>query len=233
VIAIITHENAPRLHRVSMDHNPGKPGQTYLPLQDDHVHYAGQYLGLVIAKTFTQARDAAMTVKVDYDERKPDIDIKDALGNAFEPGKMGRGDKPAHDRGKPDETFSSAAVKVDQTYTTPEENHNPMELSATTARWDGDKLTLYNATQFVYGSRSVVATWLGIPDENVHVIDPYVHRGENGQTARQADVVTSADVWRRWLSFPDDSARRAGGGSRWKARGDHSRMYIPDISMEG
>jgi xanthine dehydrogenase YagR molybdenum-binding subunit len=52
-----------------------------------------------------------------------------------------------------------------------------MELSATTARWDGDKLTLYNATQFVYGSRSVVATWLGIPDENVHVIDPYVGGG--------------------------------------------------------
>jgi xanthine dehydrogenase YagR molybdenum-binding subunit len=63
VIAIITHENAPRLHRVSMGHNPGKPGQTYLPLQDDHVHYAGQYLGLVIAKTFTQARCARRSVR--------------------------------------------------------------------------------------------------------------------------------------------------------------------------
>src|SRR4051794_16986988 len=47
VLAVLTHEHAPRLHRVSNDHVPGKPGQTWLPVQDDTVHYAGQILGLV------------------------------------------------------------------------------------------------------------------------------------------------------------------------------------------
>jgi xanthine dehydrogenase YagR molybdenum-binding subunit len=160
-----------------MDHNPGKPGQTYLPLQDDQIHYAGQYVGIVVAETFTQARDAAMAVKVDYEEQTPVLSIEQAMGDAFEPAKMGRDDKAANDRGDPDQALASAAIKIDQIYTTPEENHNPMELSATTARWEGSKLTLYNATQFVYGSRSVVSTWLGIPEENVRVIDPYVGGG--------------------------------------------------------
>src|SRR4051812_28185972 len=37
VIAVITHENAPKLHRVSMEHQPGKPGQTFLPVQGDEI----------------------------------------------------------------------------------------------------------------------------------------------------------------------------------------------------
>jgi xanthine dehydrogenase YagR molybdenum-binding subunit len=90
---------------------------------------------------------------------------------------MGRGDKPKYQRGDPDQAFSAAAVKIDQTYTTPQENHNPMELSATIASWDGDMLTLHDATQFVGGARSVVATWLGIADDRVRVIDPFVGGG--------------------------------------------------------
>src|SRR4051812_27628378 len=35
VLAILTHEDVPKLFRVSMDHNPGKPGQTFIPLQTD------------------------------------------------------------------------------------------------------------------------------------------------------------------------------------------------------
>jgi xanthine dehydrogenase YagR molybdenum-binding subunit len=177
VIAILTCQNAPKLFRVSMNHDPGKPGQTYLPLQDDQVHYAGQYVGLVIAQTFAQARDAAAMVKVEYEAQKPLIAMEDAMNEQFVPSKMGRGDKPMYKRGDPDAAMNSAAVKIDQTYITPQENHNPMELSGTIAKWDGDKLTLYNATQFVYGSRSIVSTWLGIPETNVHVIDPFVGGG--------------------------------------------------------
>jgi xanthine dehydrogenase YagR molybdenum-binding subunit len=177
VIEIITRSNAPTLHRVSMDHEPGMPGQTYLPLQDDQVRYAGQYLGVVVATTFTQARDAALAVRIAYEEQRPALDMEESLGQAFVPSKMGRGEKPTYERGKPEEALSSCALKVDNQYITPPENHNPMEMSATTAWWDGDKLTLYDATQFVYGARSVVSTWLGVPDDNVRVIDPFVGGG--------------------------------------------------------
>src|SRR5438309_12102911 len=31
VLTVLTHENAPKLNPVSMEHQPGKPGQTFLP----------------------------------------------------------------------------------------------------------------------------------------------------------------------------------------------------------
>jgi xanthine dehydrogenase YagR molybdenum-binding subunit len=177
VLGILTHENAPKLYPVSMDHNPGKPGQTFFPLQGDQVQYAGQHLGVVIAETVTQAMHAAQLVTVSYEEKKPVVYLDDALDQTFEPKKMGRGDKPGSDRGKPDETLAAAPLKVDQTYTTPIENHNPMELSGTVASWDGDRLTLYDSTQWVYGVRSVVSTYLGIAADKLRVIDPYVGGG--------------------------------------------------------
>jgi xanthine dehydrogenase YagR molybdenum-binding subunit len=177
VLGVLTHENAPKLYRVSMDHNPGKPGQTFFPLQGDQVQYAGQHLGVVIAETETQALHAARLVKVSYEEQKPVVYLEDALDQSFEPKKMGRGDKPGSDRGKPDEALAQAAVKVDQMYTTPIENHNPMELSGTVASWDGDRLTLYDATQWVYGVKSVVSTYLGIAADKLRVIDPFVGGG--------------------------------------------------------
>ncbi len=177
VLEVITHENAPKLNRVSMEHKPGKPGQTFLPVQGPEIRYAGQYLGLVIADSLTAAMHAAGLVKVAYDEKPPVLTMEAAKAEAFEPKKMGRGDKSGHDRGKPDEALAAARFKVDQTYITPIENHNPMEMSATIAAWEGDRLTLYDATQWVYGVRAVVATWLGLPDDSVRVIDPYVGGG--------------------------------------------------------
>jgi xanthine dehydrogenase YagR molybdenum-binding subunit len=68
----------------------------------------------------------------------------------------------------------SSLVKIEQTYVTPTETHNPIEMSGTIAAWDGDKLTLWDATQFVKGVQSVIARAWGLPPENVRVIDPFV-----------------------------------------------------------
>lgn len=192
ILAVITHENAPRLHRVSMDHTPGKPGQTFLPLQGDEIHYAGQYVGLVVAETISQALHAAGLVKVDYESHEPVVHLEDALGESFVPRKMGRSDKPTSDRGDPDKALADAAIRIDQTYTTPIENHNPMELSATIASWAGDRLTLHDATQWVYGVRSVVSTWLGLPSDQVRVIDPFVGGGFGCKGSMWPHIVLSA-----------------------------------------
>jgi len=47
--------------------------------------------------------------------------------------------------------------RVEQTYTTPVETHNPMELSATLASWEEDRLTVHDATQWVQGDAGVLA----------------------------------------------------------------------------
>ena len=62
-------------------------------------------------------------------------------------------------------------------YVTPSETHNPIELQATTAIWDGAKLTLYEESQGVFNMRDVLAQMFGLPKENVRVITKFVGSG--------------------------------------------------------
>src|SRR5437763_15236708 len=69
----------------------------------------------------------------------------------------------------------ASLTKIEQTYTTPIETHNPMEMSGTIAAREGDdKLTLYDATQFVKGVQSVIARAWHLPIDNVRVLFPVV-----------------------------------------------------------
>ena len=67
----------------------------------------------------------------------------------FKPGKVVRGN--------PQDVFDKADIKIDEIYTTPTENHNPIEPSATIAVWENNTLTVYTSTQNTYGSRKALA----------------------------------------------------------------------------
>jgi len=88
--------------------------------------------------------------------------------------------------------LATAAVKVEQTYTTPVENHNPMEPHATTAVWQGDHLLLYDATQGVFGAKKKVAAVLGISPENVRIMSYFVGGGFGCKGSVWAHVVLAA-----------------------------------------
>ena len=77
----------------------------------------------------------------------------------------------------PTRASTAGAVKVDATYVTPIEHHNPMEPHATIARWDGDRLTVWTATQGISGAQHTLAAQFGIEQANVRVICPYVGGG--------------------------------------------------------
>ena len=83
-------------------------------------------------------------------------------------------------RGDTEAAFASAAVKVDETYVTPVETHNPMEMHATVAVWDGKKYTLYESSQGVMNHRAVMAQVLGVPVENVRVVTRFLGSGFGG-----------------------------------------------------
>src|SRR5271154_1028143 len=91
------------------------------PFEDDVVRYYGQYVAAVVAVTYEQAIAAANAVKVTYTIEKHDV--REHLDAE---------DKPKIDstRGTPDEAFAAAPVKIDETYVTPTETHNPIELHA-------------------------------------------------------------------------------------------------------
>lgn len=176
VLAVITHRNAPKLNQLQSENSvPGKPGEKEVPLQSDEVHYDGQHIGVVIAETLEQAKYAASLVHVTYEEQKPTIYIEQG-SQKYQPSQF-FGEELQVRRGDPAKALAEAEVKMEATYTTPIEHHNPMEPSASIAAWDGDSLTIYDSTQWVYGTREIVSYTLGIPKENVRIISHYVGGG--------------------------------------------------------
>ncbi len=142
------------------------------PFEDDTIRYYGQYVAAVVAVTYEQAMAAASAVKVSYNIEKHDVRSH-----------LDAEEKPKVDstRGNPDEAFAAAAVKIDATYVTPVETHNPIELHASVASWDGQSFTLYETTQAVVNHRGVMAQMLGVPEENVRVISRFLGSGFGGK----------------------------------------------------
>ncbi len=171
VLTIIHHGNADPLFRTAGPFQPNsKTSESRPPFEDDVVYYYGQFVALVVANTFEQAQDAAYHVKVQYQAEKPAVHLEDVAGPPEPPvKKYGRGDA--------EQAFAGAAVKIDETYITPVETHNPMEMHGTIAVWNGDKVTLYESSQGVVNHHGVMSEMLGVPLENVHVISPFVGSG--------------------------------------------------------
>lgn len=177
VIAVITRENLPKLYRAANDFGTAtKVGEARMLFEDDVIHYAGQYIGLIVAERLEQAMEAARRVRVAYQEDPPVIALEDALPTAYQPKQMW-GENINEKRGAFAKAFSAAPVKIEETYTTPVEHHNPMEPSASVAVWRGDELTLYESSQWVAGARGVVADVLGMPRENVRIVSPFIGGG--------------------------------------------------------
>jgi xanthine dehydrogenase YagR molybdenum-binding subunit len=100
--------------------------------------------------------------------------------------------EPASLRGDPPAALAAADVTIDAIYSTPLETHNAMEPHATIAQWDGDVLTLHDATQYVYGVKQFVAKTLGIPDDRVRVISKFVGGAFGSKGSAWSHVVLAA-----------------------------------------
>ena len=177
VIAVYHRGNIGKLYRV-----PPASGFSLIvderrpPLEDDVIRYYGQYVAVVVAQTVEQARAAAESVKVSYSRQKPAMDNK-LLGTPLTADKPDQKSK----RGDTAAALQSAKTKVDAVYTMPVETHNPIELHASVAVYDGQKYTLYETSQAVMNHRDVMAAMLGVPTEQVQVITKFLGSGFGGK----------------------------------------------------
>jgi len=181
VIAIVTTENAGKLGK-------GKMNTAKLLAGPDVQHYH-QAVAVVVAETFEQARAAAHLVKVSYAKEKGAFDLHAAKGSAVKPKKE---DKPDTAVGDFSKAYTSAPVKLDTNYTTPDHSHAMMEPHASIASWEGDKLTLWTSNQMIDWGVGDVARTLGIPKENVHMMSPYIGGGFGGKLFVRADAIMAA-----------------------------------------
>ncbi|MDX2536070.1 xanthine dehydrogenase family protein molybdopterin-binding subunit [Streptomyces scabiei] len=196
VLAVLTHENAPRLDTDYAGLMGTKPDPTTAVFQHDRVPHRGWPVALVVAETSEQAREAAEALVVHYEQQPHDIDFAPGAPDAypldaFGPAVIEQGDLEAE--------LAASAVVVDAEYTTPEEHHNPMEPHAVTAHWDGGRLDVFDSNQGTMWVQGELANLFSLDPGSVRVRSEHVGGGfgSKGVRAHQVAAVMAATVLQR------------------------------------
>ena len=167
VVRVLVAKDFPRFGKLE-----GAIRITRLPLQDDVIEWEGQPIALVLGETIEAAEQGAALVRAEID--------------AVVPATPGRGklERPEDGLAKAQETkgdiaagLAQADVTVRETYFQPTRNHNPMETSATVAAWEGERLTIWDATQMTLNPLQVLASAFRVAQDNVRVIAPHTGGG--------------------------------------------------------
>ena len=180
VLAVVTAESAGKLGK-------GKMNTAKLLAGPDIEHYH-QAIALVVAETFEQARAAAQLLDVRYVEQPGVFDLAKAKGSATKP----KDDKPDSKTGDFAGAYANAPVRLDATYTTPDQSHAMMEPHASIASWNGDAVTVWTANQMVDWGRGDLARTLGVPKDKVRIVSPYIGGGFGGKLFVRAEALLAA-----------------------------------------
>ena len=154
----------------------------------DTVFYHGQPVAIVVAEDQETAREAAASVVVHvapgqerFDPRAQPVDRAPKIGFL-----------PPIEKGDVDAALAAAAIVFDRTYTTPIHFPAAMEPHATTAWWEGDRLTVRSSNQVIGAARNTIAAALKIDPAKVRVLAPYVGGGFGGKTGVGPEAILAA-----------------------------------------
>ncbi|MFD7134762.1 xanthine dehydrogenase family protein molybdopterin-binding subunit [Streptomyces sp. NPDC059894] len=195
VLTVLHHGNAPRVETdyVGM---LGRPDLTAALFQHDRVPHAGWPVALVVAETPEQAREAAETLVVHYEQEPHDVAFTGDHPDAYPVD----GHMPAvTEKGDLEAQLAASAVVLDAEYTTPEEHHNPMEPHGATARWDDGRLEVVDSNQGTTWVQNELAQMFSLDPSSVRVRSEHVGGGfgSKGVRAHQVGAVMAATVLRR------------------------------------
>ncbi|MBB5937081.1 xanthine dehydrogenase family protein molybdopterin-binding subunit [Streptomyces zagrosensis] len=183
-LAVLSHHNAPR---VTPADDP-----VLSVLQNAHVPHRGWYVALAIAESLEAARGMAAALHIDYAADEHDVVLTEGHARLYEP-ELANGGHPARrEHGDFDAAYASAAVRVDATYTMAAQHNHPMEPHASTAEWDGDRLTVYDSNQGSTKVRDALATLFELRPEQVTVVSEHVGGGFGSKGTPRPQVVLAA-----------------------------------------
>jgi len=180
VLAVVTADNAGKLGKGEKN--------TAILLGGPEIQHYHQAIAIVVAETFEQARAAAALIEVDYQRDRGEYDLAEVKPSVTAP----QEDQPDSVTGDFATAFASSPVKLDATYTTPDQSHMAMEPHASMAVWEGDKLTVWTSNQMIDWCRSDLALTLNIPKENIRVLSPYIGGGFGGKLFLRSDALLAA-----------------------------------------
>ena len=178
VLLVLTHLNAPK---------QGKGEHAAPQLQGPEIKQSEQAVAFVVAESFEQARAAARLVRVRYAKADGRFDLA-AVKDDGKPVKAA----PDSDVGAFDRAFAAAPVRLDVTYTTPDQSHAMMEPHASIARWDGDRLVVHTSNQMIHWAHDGIASTLDLPKERVRVQSAFVGGGFGSKLFLYSDPILAA-----------------------------------------
>jgi xanthine dehydrogenase YagR molybdenum-binding subunit len=170
VLDILTQDNIGELKQVKF----GEGSSTSIQSLGPEILQAGQIVAVVLADTFEAASEAAGRVTVTYSGATPSSTFGSQGLEEEDATKVSAQHKHLPEAGDAEAAIAGADMTIDVEYATPTQHHNPIELFTTSCAWTGDRLTVYEPSQFVYGLKNGVAHRLGIAPEKVHTVSHFV-----------------------------------------------------------
>lgn len=195
VHAVLTYASLPEEYQ-GVKLAGGPPPRYILPQE---VFYVGEEVAIVAAEDESIAEEALNLIEVEYEQLPAVYDPLEAM----QPGAPKNWDNDLDGniiavadpivRGDPDKGFADAALVLEDRYATAVEQHSELETSGSVAMWEGDRLTIWDATQYAYGIRDAVSRALGVPQGKVRVISPgYVGGGFGNKAGADRHQVHAA-----------------------------------------
>src|SRR5262249_42209605 len=140
------------------------------------VRYVGEPIVAVVGETRAEATDAAQAVIVDYDPLPAAITIDEGLAGEVLLFPSEGTNVCVNFPGEPVD-FSECEVVVTADIVNQRVAPSPMEGRVAASRWDGDRLTHWQAGQGAHPIQEKICEWYGLAPDNVRVIMPDVGGG--------------------------------------------------------
>ena len=182
---------------VSMDLSQARslPGvKAATQLKKGRVIYAGEQVAAVAAVDERTAEQALKLIKIEYKS----LPFAVTEEKAMEEGAPQVHDRPnvqkfnEYTRGNIDKGFEEADLVLERTYKTAVEVHHPAETHGSVAKWEGERLTVWDSTQAIFGVRDGLARALKIPAGRIKVIKQYMGGGFGSKLGLNDYTVTAA-----------------------------------------
>jgi CO/xanthine dehydrogenase Mo-binding subunit len=184
----------------------------------DKVRYAGDPVAAVAAVDEATADQALELFEVDYEELPAVTNLDEALapgaplvhdasasggemmGQRYEPPREFSGTNLcycfSYAKGDVEAGFKKADHVFEDTFRFPRVHHFSMEPHATIAHVEGDRITLWSATQEPFTLRDHLADIFHLPLNKIRIIVPYVGGGYGGKLAVKTEPLATALSWK-------------------------------------
>lgn len=192
VVAVYSHLNAqaalgwhrsPEIMRLSAEElglsaladGADRRAEAWRPLCAPDIRFAGQWVAVVVAESLEDARLAARHIDIGYAAEPANLALRHPEESPLRPSFFFGEEMQVAVGTAPD--AGAVAHRLEATYETPTQHHQPMEPTATLATWDGDRMTVHDSTQGVGAARDYIAASLGIAAPQVTVHSRFVGGG--------------------------------------------------------